>query len=130
MLYMYPTDLFMQDISYNLDPVRDKEQLLKSVLLYSFDQEQATSITTQCYLDVREPVSYDHCPLCSSPHYSVNFNFHTDCRSRRKWVEVDITALLRPLIVFHKKDVQLIISLNCVEGGGKERSGRALWSST
>uniref|UniRef100_A0A3P9AMQ1 TGF-beta family profile domain-containing protein n=1 Tax=Esox lucius TaxID=8010 RepID=A0A3P9AMQ1_ESOLU len=99
---------FMQDLSYNLDRCQDKEQLLKSVLLYSFDQDQATSITTHT-------------------HHSVNFLFHTD--RRRKWVEVDITAFLSPLIQSHKKDIHLIIHLNCVKGGGakgggKERSGR------
>ncbi|KAJ8015034.1 hypothetical protein DPEC_G00021950 [Dallia pectoralis] len=122
-------EFFMQDLSYNLDRVRDKEQLLKSVLLYSFDQDQASPITTQCYLDVKEPETFEQCPLCSSAHHSVNFLFHTDRRSRRKWVEVDITAFLRPLIQSQKKNIHLIINLNCVESGGakdggEERSGR------
>ncbi|XP_041712414.1 growth/differentiation factor 9-like [Coregonus clupeaformis] len=122
-------EFFMQDLSYNLDRVRAKEQLLKSVLLYSFDQEQATSMTTLCYLDVKEQDTQDQCPLCPSTHHSVNFLFHTD--RRRKWVEVDITAFLQPLIQSHKKDIHLLINLTCVEGrgrgakgGGEERSGR------
>uniref|UniRef100_A0A4W5RFX6 Growth differentiation factor 9 n=1 Tax=Hucho hucho TaxID=62062 RepID=A0A4W5RFX6_9TELE len=122
-------EFFMQDLSYNLGRVRAKEQLLKSVLLYSFDQEQATSMTNQCYLDVKEQDTHDQCPLCPSTHHSVNFLFHTD--RRRKWVEVDITAFLRPLIQSHKKDIHLLINLTCVEGrvrgakaGGEEWSGR------
>ncbi|XP_055744220.1 growth/differentiation factor 9 [Salvelinus fontinalis] len=118
---------FMQDLSYNLGRVRAKEQLLKSVLLYSFDQEQATSITNQCYQDLKEQDTHNQCPLCPSTHHSVNFLFHTD--RRRKWVEVDITAFLRPLIQSHKKDIHLLINLTCVEGrgakaGGEEWSGR------
>lgn len=80
------SEFFMQDLSYNLGRVRAKEQLLKSVLLYSFDQEQATSITNQCYQDVKEQNTHNQCPLCPSSHHSVNFLFHTD--RRRKWVEV------------------------------------------
>ncbi|XP_070959280.1 growth/differentiation factor 9-like [Oncorhynchus clarkii lewisi] len=122
-------EFFMQHLSYNLDRVRVKEQLLKSVLLFSFDQEQALSMTTQCYLDVKEQAAQDQCLLCPSTHHSVNFLFHTD--RRRKWVEVDITAFLQPLIQSHKKDIHLLINLTCVEGrgreakaGGEERSGR------
>lgn len=80
------SEFFMQDLSYNLGRVRAKEQLLKSVLLYSFDQEQATSMTTQCYLDVKEQDAQDQCLLCPSTHHSFNFLFHTN--HRRKWVEV------------------------------------------
>ncbi|CAB1324977.1 unnamed protein product [Coregonus sp. 'balchen'] len=112
-----------------LEQSKAKEQLLKSVLLYSFDQEQATSMTTLCYLDVKERDTQDQCPLCPSTHHSVNFLFHTD--RRRKWVEVDVTAFLQPLIQSHKKDINLLINLTCVEGrgrgakgGGEERSGR------
>ncbi|CDQ85606.1 unnamed protein product [Oncorhynchus mykiss] len=120
-------EFFMQDLSYNLGRVRAKEQLLKSVLLYSFDQEQATFMTNQCYQDVKEQDTHNQCPLCPSTHHSVNFLFHTD--RRRKWVEVDITAFLRPLIQSHKKDIHLLLNLTCVEGRGREaKAGGEEWS--
>ncbi|XP_024265271.1 growth/differentiation factor 9 [Oncorhynchus tshawytscha] len=119
-------EFFMQDLSYNLGRVRAKEQLLKSVLLYSFDQEQATFMTNQCYQDVKEQDTHNQCPLCPSTHHSVNFLFHTD--RRRKWVEVDITAFLRPLIQSHKKDIHLLLNLTCVEGRGREaKAGGEEW---
>ncbi|XP_035599787.1 growth/differentiation factor 9 [Oncorhynchus keta] len=121
-------EFFMQDLSYNLGRVRAKEQLLKSVLLYSFDQEQATFMTNQCYQDVKEQDTHNQCPLCPGTHHSVNFLFHTD--RRRKWVEVDITAFLRPLIQSHKKDIHLLLNLTCVEGRGrKAKAGGEEWSA-
>ncbi|XP_029502459.1 growth/differentiation factor 9-like [Oncorhynchus nerka] len=121
-------EFFMQDLSYNLGRVRAKEQLLKSVLLYSFDREQAMFMTNQCYQDVKEQDTHNQCPLCPSTHHSVNFLFHTD--RRRKWVEVDITAFLRPLIQSHKKDIHLLLNLTCVEGRGREaKAGGEEWSA-
>lgn len=104
--------------------MRAKEQLLKSVLLYSFDQDQAISITSLCYLDVKEQEHSDQCQLCPSAHHTVSFLVRTDRRSRRKWVEVDVTAFLHPLMKSHKKDIHLFTNLTCVEDGGAKGEER------
>ncbi|XP_048033042.1 growth/differentiation factor 9 [Megalobrama amblycephala] len=113
-------EFFMQDISYSLNRVRTQEQLLKSVLLYSFDHNHITPFTSLCYLDVREqkPSKEQICSHHLSTQQSVpllSFRVHTERRVRRRWVEVDVTSFLRPLIQAHKKDIHLLINLTCVE---------------
>nr|ADX86767.1 growth differentiation factor-9 [Anguilla australis] len=108
-------EIFMQDLSYNLERVRVNEQLLKSVFLYSFEKDQTSSFTSVCYLDVQAQ-EHDHQQFCHSNHYSVKFPVRTE-RSRRKWVEVDVTAFLHPLIKSQKKGIHLLINLTCVTDG-------------
>ncbi|KAM6977622.1 growth/differentiatio [Aplochiton taeniatus] len=119
-------EFFMQDLSYNLDRVRDNEQLLKSVLLYSFDQNQAISITSRCYLNAKEQDNSDQCQVCPGSPHTVSFIVRTDRRIRRKWVEVDVTSFLHPLIESQKKNIHMLVNLTCTEGrGGREgRKGR------
>ncbi|XP_023647312.2 growth/differentiatio [Paramormyrops kingsleyae] len=107
-------EFFMQDISYNLARVRAQEQLLKSILLYSFDKDQATPLRSVCYLDVKEqePVGQQ---LCSSIHHSASFRVRNEKRGRHIWVEVDVTPFLLPLIRSQKKEIHLLINLTCAE---------------
>uniref|UniRef100_A0AAY4ALP7 Growth/differentiation factor 9 n=1 Tax=Denticeps clupeoides TaxID=299321 RepID=A0AAY4ALP7_9TELE len=109
-------ELFVQDLSYSLDQVRSQEELLKSVLLYPFDPDQTTSLTPVCFLDVKEHESSGQ-QLPSTAHYSVTFSLHPEKRRRHRWVEVDVTRFLHPLIKTHRKDLHLLINLTCVEGG-------------
>ncbi|XP_076148985.1 growth/differentiatio [Alosa pseudoharengus] len=110
-------EIFMQDLSYSLNRVRPQEQLLKSVLLYSFDQDKAASFTTLCYLDIEEynPTAQQCCP---NSHFSVAFPVHMERRGRLKWVEVNVTSFMHPLFSSHKKDIHLLINLTCVVDGG------------
>ncbi|XP_036404850.1 growth/differentiation factor 9 [Megalops cyprinoides] len=110
----------MQDLSYNLDRVRVQEQLLKSVLLYSFDKDQVTPSASVCYLDVREQ-EHAKQQLCPSSHHSVSFHVQRERSRRRKWVEVDITDFLRPLVKSQKKNINLLINLTCVGDGIPDR---------
>ncbi|XP_051506153.1 growth/differentiation factor 9-like [Myxocyprinus asiaticus] len=113
-------EFFMQDISYSLNRVRSQEQLLKSVLLYSFDHNHIAPITSLCYLVVKEqePSKGHMCSHHLRSHHSVpllSFRVHTERRVHRRWVEVDVTSFLHPLIQAHKKDIHLLINLTCVE---------------
>ncbi|TRY98771.1 hypothetical protein DNTS_025507 [Danionella cerebrum] len=113
-------EFFLQDISYSLTRMKSQEQLLKSVLLYSFDHNHIAPFTSLCYLDVQEQKSSKH-QMCShrlDTQHSVpllSFRVHTERRVRRRWVEVDVTSFLHPLIQAHKKDIHLLINLTCVE---------------
>ncbi|XP_061092177.1 growth/differentiation factor 9 isoform X2 [Conger conger] len=81
------------------------------------NKDQTSSFTSVCYLDVQEQEDdQQQQQLCPSSHYSVKFPVHTE-RSRRKWVEVDITAFLHPLIKSQKKGIHLLINLTCVTDG-------------
>ncbi|KAM4621869.1 growth/differentiatio [Polymixia lowei] len=111
-------EFFMQDLSYNLDRVKDKEQLLKSVLLYSFDQHQAASVTSVCYLNIKEQEYSNQCQLCPSAHHTANFTLHTHRRRRKNWVEVDVTSFFHPLFKFQKKNLHLLINLTCTDDQG------------
>lgn len=120
MLCVFLAEFFMQDISYSLNRVRSQEQLLKSVLLYSFDHNHIAPFTSLCFLDVKEQKSSKD-QMCS-PHFGtqqsvplLSFRVHTERRVRRRWVEVDVTSFLQPLIQAHKKDIHLLINLTCVE---------------
>lgn len=104
---------FMQDLSYSLDQVRRKEQLLKSALLYSFEHDRAVPVNSVCYLSIKEQEHSNRCQLCPAVHYAVNFTASTDGRSTRNWVEVDVTSFLQPLLKLQKNNVQLLINVTC-----------------
>ncbi|XP_054453792.1 growth/differentiation factor 9 [Anoplopoma fimbria] len=115
-------DNFMQDLSYSLDQVRRKEQLLKSALLYNFDH--AAPVNSKCYLSLGEQEHSNQCQLCPRVHHAVNFTVSTDAESRRNWVEVDVTSFLRPLLKFQKKNVHLLINVTCPEEQRANGDGR------
>ncbi|KAM9357130.1 growth/differentiatio [Symphorus nematophorus] len=104
---------FMQDLSYSLDQVRKKEQLLKSALLFSFDHDHATPVNSVCYLSIKEQEHSNQCQLCPGVHHAVNFTASKDGRSRRNWVEFDVTLFLQPLLEFQKKNINLLINVTC-----------------
>lgn len=109
----------MQDISYSLNRVRAQEHLLKSVLLYSLDHSHAASLTSHCYLYMKEQMPSDEhmCLSFPSSQHSVtpiSFHFQVNRASHHKWVEVDVTPFLHPLIQGHKKEIHLLINLTCL----------------
>ncbi|XP_056295016.1 growth/differentiation factor 9 [Pseudoliparis swirei] len=104
---------FMQDLSYSLDQVRRKEQLLKSALLYNFDH--AAPVDSVCYLSLGEQEHSNQCQLCPGVHHALNFTVSTNPKSKRNWVEVDVTSFLEPLVKFQKKNVHLLVNVTCPE---------------
>lgn len=114
----------MQDLSYNLEQVRRKEQLLKSALLYSIDQYGAKPVDAVCYLSVKEQEHSNQCQLCPTVHYAVNFTSNTERRNKRNWLEVDVTSFLQPLLKFQRKTIQLLINIACPDEHGASGDGR------
>lgn len=104
----------MQDLSYNLNQVRRKEQLLKSALLYSFDHVGAAPVNAACYMSIQE--QEHHCHLCSVVQYAVNFT----SSNLRSWAEVDVTSFLQPLFKINRRNLQLLINVTCHD---EERAG-------
>lgn len=105
----------MQDLSYSLDQVRRKEQLLKSALLYHFDHDIAAPGSSVCYLSIKEQELSNQCQLCPGVQYAVNVTAGADRWSRRNLVEVDVTSFLQPLFTFQKKIIHLLINVTCPE---------------
>lgn len=105
----------MQDLPYSLTQVRSKEQLLKSALLYHFDRDHAAPGSSLCYLSIKERELSNQCQLCPGVQHAVNFTARADRKSRRNWVEVDVTSFLQPLFMFQKKNIHLLINVTCPE---------------
>ncbi|KAK2849269.1 hypothetical protein Q5P01_009103 [Channa striata] len=114
---------FMQDLSYSLEQVRRKEQLLKSALLYSFDHNHPAPGNI-CYLSIKEQELSNQCPLCPGVRQAVNFTAGADSRGDKYWVEVDITSFLHPLFKFQKKNIHLLINITCPEEQSARKDGR------
>lgn len=108
---MYSPVSYMQDLSFSLDQVRRREQLLKSALLYHLDDGHAAPLNTICYMSVREQEQLNQCHLCPVIQQAVNFT--ADRRNRKNWVEVDITSVVKPLLKFQKKNIQLLVNVTC-----------------
>ncbi|XP_029917207.1 growth/differentiatio [Myripristis murdjan] len=120
---VHSKEFTMQDLSYNLDQVKNKEQLLKSVLLYSVDRYHAASDWSVCYLDIKEQEHLNQCQLCPDAQHRVNFTISTHTQ-RRNWLEVDITSFLQLLLKFQRKNMRLLINVTCPEDRGARAAGR------
>uniref|UniRef100_A0A8C6WFI1 Growth differentiation factor 9 n=1 Tax=Neogobius melanostomus TaxID=47308 RepID=A0A8C6WFI1_9GOBI len=117
---------FMQDLTYRLDQVRKKEQLLKSTLLYSFDPGRG-SLGSRCHLHIKELEPIPHCQLCPTLRVlqSVNFTRHSGIN----WVEIDVTAFLLPLLTLQKNILHLLINVTCAERGNSDSQSTMLESA-
>lgn len=103
------------DLLFNLDRVTALEHLLKSVLLYSFDTSVpiSSSITCICHLSLKEhDFSSQVCPSIS---HSLAFSLHFDIR-KRKWVEMDVTSFLQPLIATNRRNIHMTLNFTCLMG--------------
>ncbi|NXD77072.1 GDF9 factor, partial [Halcyon senegalensis] len=108
-------DIHSVDLLFNLDRVTALEHLLKSVLLYSFDTSVpiSSSITCMCHLSIKE---HDFSsPVCPSVSHSVAFSLHFQVR-KRKWVEIDVTSFLQPLIATNRRDIHMAVNVTCLMG--------------
>ncbi|XP_054890475.1 growth/differentiation factor 9 [Poeciliopsis prolifica] len=111
-------ETFSQDLSYSLDQVRRKEQLLKSSLLYSFNLNNLAAVSSVCYLSIKEHEQSNQCQLCAGISHTLNLTDNTHKRRRRNWVEVDVTLFLRPV---QKRNVGFLVNISCPE---EQRAGR------
>ncbi|XP_020784412.1 growth/differentiation factor 9 [Boleophthalmus pectinirostris] len=105
---------FMQDLSYRLDQVRKKEQLLKSTLLYSFGPGHSSLVGSVCHLHIKELEPSTHCHFCQTRNTLHSVNFTGD--GGVNWVEINVTAFLLPLLKFQVNNLHLLINVTCEEG--------------
>ncbi|NXS52537.1 GDF9 factor, partial [Brachypteracias leptosomus] len=108
-------DVHSVDLLFNLDRVTALEHLLKSVLLYSFDTSAPVSspFSCTCHLSVKEHDSSGQ--VCPSVSHSVAFSLHLQVR-KRKWVEIDVTSFLQPLIATHRRNIHMAVNVTCLVG--------------
>ncbi|NWR68003.1 GDF9 factor, partial [Bucorvus abyssinicus] len=107
-------DVHSVDLLFNLDRVTALEHLLKSVLLYSFDTSVPISspITCMCHLSVKEHDFSSQ--VCPSVAHSVAFSLHVEVK--RKWVEIDVTSFLQPLIATNRRNIHMAVNVTCLMG--------------
>ncbi|XP_077180441.1 growth/differentiation factor 9 [Paroedura picta] len=102
-------DLCSVDLLFNLDCVTALEHLFKSVLLYSLDKSvsKSSAITCTCNLVVKENVSSNQ--MCSSVPHTITVEL------RRRWVEIDVTTFLQPLIASNKRSIHIAVNFTCLK---------------
>ncbi|KAK2542570.1 Gdf9 [Columba guinea] len=114
-------DVHSVDLLFNLDRVTALEHLLKSVLLYSFDTSApvSSSITGTCHLSVKEHDFSSH--VCPSLSHSLAFSLHFQVR-KRKWVEIDVTSFLQPLIATKRRNIHMAVNFTCLLGDPQQNT--------
>ncbi|KAM4678518.1 growth/differentiation factor 9 [Discoglossus pictus] len=103
-------DMQSLDLSFNVDRVAALEQLLQSVLLYSVSRQFVSSNITCTFffesLDYKFPN-----PTCPRAPHTFEFQLH----SKQRWVEVDVTSLLQPLISSNRRKIHLMFNFTCLK---------------
>lgn len=112
------------DLLFNLDRVTAVEHLLKSVLLYTFNNSVSPSSTVQCWcnLVIKEPKSSSK-TLPRAP-YSLTFYSQFKLRKNHKWIEIDVTALLQPLVASSERNIHMSVNFTCTKVQPQHPSAR------
>ncbi|XP_067899131.1 growth/differentiation factor 9 [Heterodontus francisci] len=124
-------EVFEQDLFYGLGPVISREQLLRSVLLYSVHKPASSPILCRCNLTVQEAAPVPG-QTCSSAHRSHTFRIRFERRKRHQWVEVDLASFLQPFVGPHRGDLHMVFNYQCTKAGqqGKGPAVRGLSDGT
>ncbi|XP_007188628.2 growth/differentiation factor 9 [Balaenoptera acutorostrata] len=103
------------DLLFNLDRVTAVEHLLKSVLLYTFNNSVSfpSPVKCLCNLVIKEP-EFSSKTLPRVP-YSFTFHSQFELRKKYRWIEIDVTALLQPLVASNKRSIHMSVSVTCVK---------------
>uniref|UniRef100_A0A8D1CNA0 Growth/differentiation factor 9 n=1 Tax=Sus scrofa TaxID=9823 RepID=A0A8D1CNA0_PIG len=103
------------DLRFNLDRVTAVEHLLKSVLLYTWNNSISfpSPVKCECSLVVKEP-ELSNKTLPKAP-YSFTLNSPFTFQKKHKWIEIDVTAILQPLVVSNKREIHMSIDFTCVK---------------
>ncbi|XP_002744649.1 growth/differentiation factor 9 [Callithrix jacchus] len=103
------------DLLFNLDRITTVEHLLKSVLLYAISDSVSFSsaIKCMCNLMMKEP-KFSSKTLPRGP-YSFTFNSQFELGKKHKWIEIDVTSLLQPLVASNKRSVHMSVNFTCMK---------------
>ncbi|XP_070790033.1 growth/differentiation factor 9 [Pituophis catenifer annectens] len=106
-------DLHSTDLFFNLDCVTASEHLLKSAVLFSLDESVSTASNLTCVCNMTIQESDASSQVCINvPHAMV---FILDLEHRRKWIEIDVTAILHPWIVTKKRNIHMAVNVTCLK---------------
>ncbi|XP_069340144.1 growth/differentiation factor 9 [Eulemur rufifrons] len=111
------------DLLFNLDRVTAVEHPLKSVLLYTVNNSVSfpSAVSCACDLVIKEPKSSG----TSLPGAAHSFTFHSrfELGTKHKWVEVDVTAVLQPLLASNRQ-IHMAASFTCSRAGRQRAPAR------
>ncbi|XP_049728431.1 growth/differentiation factor 9 isoform X1 [Elephas maximus indicus] len=101
------------DLLFNLDSVPALEHLLKSVFLYTFNNSVSfpSAVKCMCNMVIMEPKSSSK-TVPRAP-YSFTFNSKFEFRKKHKWIEIDVTTLLQPLVASKKQSIHMSVNFTC-----------------
>ncbi|XP_073913302.1 growth/differentiation factor 9 isoform X2 [Castor canadensis] len=104
------------DLLFNLDRVTAVEHLLKSVLLYTFNNSVSfpSAVTCVYNLVIKEPKSSNAPSRAPS---SFTFRNH-------KWIEIDVTSLLQPLVASSERSIHMSVNFTCKKDQSKHPSAQ------
>ncbi|XP_072368654.1 growth/differentiatio [Scyliorhinus torazame] len=105
-------EVFEQYVFYGLDPVTSREQLLRSVLLYSVDKAAYSSLRCEGEVTVREARPLP-AQTCSSAGPSLTFHLRLERRRPRRWLEVDLASFLQPFLGPGRGGLRLGFTYRC-----------------
>lgn len=108
------------DLLFNLDRVSAVEHLLKSVLLYTFNNSLSFPSTAKCVCNllIKEPEFFNK----SFP--KVTFNSQLEFRKKHKWFEMDVTRLLLPFVASNKRSILMAMNLTCMKDQSQQPSAQ------
>ncbi|XP_054999319.1 growth/differentiation factor 9 isoform X2 [Sorex araneus] len=114
------------DLLFNLDRVSAVEHLLKSVLLYTFNNSLSFPSTAKCVcnLVIKEP----EFPLKSLQR--VTFNSQLEFQKKHKWLEMDVTSLLQPFVASNKRSILMAVNLTCMKEQPQPSAQDGTWNLT
>ncbi|XP_011824639.1 PREDICTED: growth/differentiation factor 9 isoform X2 [Mandrillus leucophaeus] len=103
------------DLLFNLDRITTVEHLLKSVLLYTINNSVSFSSAVKCVcnLMIKEPKFSSKTPHRAP--YSFTFNSQFEFGKKHKWIEIDVTSLLQPLVASNKRSIHMSINFTCMK---------------
>ncbi|KAM9695754.1 growth/differentiation factor 9 [Trichechus inunguis] len=115
------------DLLFNLDSVTTLEHLLKSVLLYTFNDSVSfpSAVKCVCNLVIMEPKASSK-TLPRAP-YSFTFNSKFEFRKKHKWIEIDVTTLLQPLVASNKRSIHMSVNFTCEKDQLQHPSAQDRW---
>ncbi|XP_076994536.1 growth/differentiation factor 9 isoform X2 [Tamandua tetradactyla] len=102
------------DLLFNLDRVTALEHLLKSVLLYTFTDSVSFPPAVKCVCNLVLKDSKSSGKTLPRAPYSFTFNSEFDFRKTRKWIELDVTTVLQPLVASNKRSIHMSINFTCL----------------
>nr|XP_012617606.1 growth/differentiation factor 9 isoform X2 [Microcebus murinus]XP_012617607.1 growth/differentiation factor 9 isoform X2 [Microcebus murinus]XP_012617608.1 growth/differentiation factor 9 isoform X2 [Microcebus murinus]XP_012617609.1 growth/differentiation factor 9 isoform X2 [Microcebus murinus] len=111
------------DLLFDLDRVTAVERLLKSVLLYTVNHSVSlpSAVKCACNLVIKEPAPSGQ-SLPGAPH-SFTLNSQFEFGKKHRWIEVDVTTLLQPLVGSNKK-IHMSVNFTCTREQPRRPSAR------